>query len=104
MFVGRDYDVADAGESQVYGIDFRNDMSASDTIVSVIFELTVASGTDPSPSSRLDGGPTIYSRTVVLQRVSDLISGVTYIIKATVQTSQDNTIVLWSRIPCEVIQ
>jgi len=79
-------------------------MLATDSVVSATWSLSVAQGVDPNPSAHLDGTPFFYSRTISTQRISGLLAGVTYIITCTVGTAQGNTITLWSRITCEVIE
>ena len=103
MYVGRDFDVANSGESEVFAFNFVNDMLPTDSVVAATWALTVSEGTDANPSSRLDGAPFFLSRTISTQRISGLLAGVTYIVTCTVSTAQSNTITLWSRIPCEVI-
>lgn len=102
MFVGSDFSVMDTGENEVFGLDFVNDLPMGDSILSVVFSLTVRPGygADPSPSSRLNGTPG-FSGTTALQRLSGLLPGVTYILQAVIQTALGNTISLWSHIPTQ---
>lgn len=81
-------------------MDFVNDLPTGDSVSTVAFTMTVASGTDASPSSRIDGLPGV-SGTQVGTRVSGLLPNVTYILKATVTTTLGNTLILYSHIPCE---
>ena len=102
MDTGRSWDVANPTESQAYSYDFVNDLNASETINSVTFALTVFDGTDNNPSSHLSGDPGITG-TIVTQRVQYLTAGVTYILAATVTTSQSNIITLSAKLPCQAI-
>lgn len=102
MYVGRDFDASDTTESEVYSLNFVNDLQSGETILSVVFAMTAAEGVDSDPSSRLDGAPSFIG-TTAMQRVTGLVTGVVYTLAATVTTSLGNRITLWSRIPCEVI-
>ena len=99
MYVGRDFDVMNATESEVLSIDFVNDLQTGETLVGLpTVTLTVFSGTDATPSARLSGDPGAVG-TVAMQRVAQPLAGVTYIITFSVVTSLGNTKVLYSRIP-----
>lgn len=102
MYFGQDFDVVTQGESGQYGLNFVNDLPTGDTISAVSFSMSVVAGTgtDPDPSSHLDGLPGI-SGTTVLQRVNGLLPGLTYILLATVTTGNGNTIIGYSHISCE---
>jgi len=102
MYVGRDFDVSDQSESEVYSLNFVNDLQSGETILSVVFALTVSEGTDADVATRLDGDPGLIN-TIAMQRITGLLPGVVYALQATVTTSLGNNISLWSRIPCEVI-
>ena len=99
MYIGRDFDPAQVGESEVYSLDFANDMNTNDVISTVSFTLDVESGTDATPSARLDGLPSHFGK-IAMQRLSGLVLGVVYIITATIVTTQGNTLSLWSRVRC----
>ncbi len=104
MYVGRDFDPANSTESEVYSLDFVNDLASGETLSSVSsVGLTVFQGTDASPSSHLSGSSSI-SGTVVSQRLATLTSGVTYTLSFNVLTSQSNTITLFSRVACLPVQ
>lgn len=99
MYIGRDFDVMNSTESEVFAIDFVNDLQTGETISGLpTVTLTVFSGDDPTPSARLSGDPGV-SGTTAMQRVSQPLAGVTYIITFSVLTSLGNTKVLYSRIP-----
>jgi hypothetical protein len=90
---------ADSVESKIYGFDFRRGLSAGEAITSADFEIFVVDGTDPSANSRLIG-PAIVSGTQARQRVAGLVSGVSYVLQATVSTNQGSTKSLWGRVQC----
>lgn len=100
MYVGRDFDVADSGESEVYTLDFVNDLAASDSLATVTWSLSVNQGTDPSPNSHLSGSAVIAG-TQTLQRISGLLPGVNYKVEAVVTTTLGNTVSLWSHVRCQ---
>lgn len=103
MYVGRDFDFANAAESEVFALDFSNDIADDDAIAGSSWTCTVQSGTDASAASRLVGTPFTYSSTISAQRVAGLLPGVTYILTCTVTTLLGNTVVLWSRVRGEVV-
>lgn len=99
MYVGRDWSVMNTGESEVFGLDFVNDLPTGDSLTSVVFTIAVVSGTDATPSSRLDGSPGI-SGTTAIQRISDLLPNVNYVLVAIAETALGNTLILYSRVRC----
>lgn len=109
MYVGRDFDPANPTESQVYSMDFTNDLQSGEAINTAAIALTVFQGTDSNPSLHLAGNPSI-SGAVVSQRVGgsgapggNLVAGVTYTIAYTITTTLTNTLTLYSRIACRAI-
>ena len=102
MYVGRDFDPAQSGETNAYGFDFVNDLNPAinEVIVGSTWSVAVSQGSDASPSSHLIGGQFLSSPTITSQQIGGLVSGVTYIVMATVVTSAGNTLELWSHIPC----
>jgi hypothetical protein len=112
MYVGRDFDVANPTECEVYSIDFGNGLQSGESINVASITMTVFQGLDSNPSSHLSGSPAIsLSGTVVSQRRiggsgapgGNLLAGVTYTITYTVTTNLTNVITLYSRIPCRSI-
>lgn len=104
MYVGRDFDPANATESEVYSLDFVNELASGESLSSVTsVTLTVFQGTDADPSSHLSGSASITG-TIVSQRLVTLTSGVTYTLSFTVLTTQTNTITLFSRVACRPVQ
>ncbi len=104
MYVGRDFDPANTTESEVYSLDFTNELGSGETLMSVTATaLTVLQGTDADPSSHLSGSSSI-SGSIVSQRVANLTVGVTYTLAFTALTSASNYITLYSRIACLSVQ
>ena len=98
MYCGRDFDLMDAGyESDVFTLDFVNDLNAGESISTVVFSIAVMQGIDPTPIARLSGSPSI-STTRVSQAVDVRAapSGVLYRLQATIATNQRAAISLWS--------
>lgn len=91
MYVGRDQYPADQDESEPYGFDFVNDFQSGETISTATWTITVRSGTDPSPSSKLIGSPAITGDTTTYQRVAGLLPNVVYVLKCLVTTNQGNS-------------
>lgn len=102
MYCGRDYDPADASDSELYAIDFVNDLPDGDSITGGVIALTVKSGTDPDPSSHLAGGFNV-SGTAVVQRIRGLVAGNVYRLQIVAATQFGNNISLFSHIPCEAV-
>jgi hypothetical protein len=113
MYVGRDFDPVNPGESEVFSMDFANELQPGEAINNVSsVNLTVFQGTDASPNSHLSGNPSINGSVVSLRLGGSgapgggLIAGVTYTISITVNTSPpySNVIALFSRIACRPVQ
>lgn len=105
MYVGSDYSPSDNPESEIYGLDFVNDLPSGDSITSATWTCLVANDsqvTDPSPSSRIVGGATITG-TVVEGRFSAFVTGCKYVLKATIGTAQGNTLINYSHVTAEVV-
>ena len=102
MYCGRDFSPADNSDSELYALDFVNDLPAGDSIIGGALTLTVYRGTDADPSSRLAGGFSVDG-TKVIQRIRNLTAGVIYTLQIVVTTQQGNSISLFSHIPCEPV-
>jgi hypothetical protein len=103
MYVGRDFDPADTGESERFTFDFINDLEKGDTITGVVWSCEVAAKSalpDPTAPSRVDG-PAEYLGTRTSQRISGLLAGVTYALTATVTTNKNDIVMLWSHVECK---
>jgi hypothetical protein len=103
MYVGRDFDPSDTGESERYTFDFVNDLQAGDLISSAVWTCEVAAksaGADGGASGRLSG-PAVFTGTKTTQRVTGMQPGVIYCLTATVVTNLADTISLWSHVECK---
>lgn len=79
-------------------------LGAGETVTSVTFQISVISGTDPTPASRLLGMPVVESGgLVVTQKVGTLQPGVVYEIGATVITSEAQTLTPYCHLPTNAI-
>lgn len=105
MYVGADYSPSDNPENELYGLDFVNDLPSGDSIATAAWTCSNANDTqvtDPTPSARIIAGPFI-SGTVTTARVSGLLTGVKYVLQATVTTTQGNTLILFTHVTAEVV-
>lgn len=98
MYVGRDWDLMDAGyEDDVFTLDFVNDLNSGETISSVAVALAVMKGTDPNPSSRLVGSASISgTKCSQVIDVRTAPGGVYYRLIMTIATNQRIAVALWS--------
>ena len=93
------FDDTEPGSVGDYTIDFGPNVSTGGSIVTALWSLAVryvAPGydIDPDPASRLDGAPTI-SGTAVIQRISDLVDGNTYLVTSTATMEDGEIVILW---------
>jgi hypothetical protein len=103
MYVGRDFDPSDTGESERYTLDFVNDLQAGDTISTATWACEVAaksSGADGAAAGKIDG-PAVYLGTKTTQRITGMTPGVTYCLTATIVSAGGDTISLWSHVECK---
>lgn len=80
-------------ENEQFTFDFSPAMGTGETITSATSTVEVVSGTDPSPTSILLGGPVVSGQQVG-QRIYGGLDGVIYRIEVTALTSAANTLVL----------
>jgi len=103
MYVGRDFDPSQSGESERYSLDFVNDIQAGDSIASAVWACAVAARSevpDVGAASHIDGAA-VFSGTKTTQRVSGMVPGVTYMLTATITTAPNNDVVqLWAHVEC----
>lgn len=91
-------------ESEVFGLDFINDLQPNEYLSKVTWSLVPISGFDENPDDHLIASPRIVIpdggtlNTATIQRISGLLPGVTYRVKAVADTSLGNTKSLWSHI------
>ena len=103
MYVGRDFDPSDIGESERFSFDFVNDIQAGDAITAATWSCEVAAksaGTDGNAAARING-PAVFTGTKTTQRVSDLQPGVVYVLRADVTTAKGDIVTLWSHVECK---
>lgn len=103
MYVGRDFDPSDLGESERFTFDFVNDLQPGDTITSVTWGCETAAKSpisDASAASRIDGPP-VFDATRTTQRVTGMVPGVIYMLQANVMTANGDTLTLWSHVECK---
>jgi hypothetical protein len=100
----------ETAESEVFGLDFVNDLDEGETLTGATWNLTVIQGTDATPNTHLSGSPTLVipdgttRQTATQQRITGLLPNVTYTAQAVVTTSSGNTKSLWSHIRGEPIE
>lgn len=110
MYAGRDFSPMETAESEVFGLDFVNDLIAGEILTGATWTLTVIQGVDATPNTHLSGTPTLVTPagtsrlTATEQRISGLLPNVTYTAQAVVTTSNGNTKSLWSHIRGEPIE
>lgn len=104
MYAGKDFSPMTQNESLTLGFDFIDDVQAGAQILNSVWFLSVIKGTDPNPSSHLQGPSFIYITagnavpTGTKQRIGGLLPGVTYAALARVQTDFGDTLELHSHI------
>lgn len=102
MYCGQDWDPIDPNETDVFSLDFRNDLNPNEGINTVInWSIGVTYGTDPTPSARLVGNAGI-SGTITSMVMTTPQPGVTYWLAALIQTTAGRRIELFSHVPCTV--
>lgn len=118
MYVGRDFDPIQAGETDIFTLEFTSDLQNGATIGQPTFACTVIR-TDPgatpdnSPSARIDGVATVSTafrpisgalRTFANQKVMGMVAGNLYALQATVSTSDGRTLQRYSRVYCTAVK
>jgi len=104
MYMGRDFSPQEQQESEVFGIDFVNDLEHEEQLLTSIWTIEVMQGNDPTPQLHLEGPCTEVVpfgsnlKTATIQRVGGLWPDVTYKLEATVTTNLGNTRSLWSNV------
>lgn len=104
MYMGRDFSPQQRQESEVFGIDFVNDLEHEEQLLDSIWTIEVVQGYDPAPQYHLEGpcdevvpfGSNL--KTATIQRIGGLWPDVTYKLEATVTTNQGNSRSLWSKV------
>jgi hypothetical protein len=99
MYAGQDWDPLDVVETDVFSLNFINDLNSGEGIVTAAFSIGVTFGNDPTPYSRLVGPPGVLG-TVVSQTVSQPPApGIIYWLSALVTTTTGRQLELWSHFP-----
>ncbi len=84
-----------AGETEIFSVDFVNNLAAGEAIETAEWSITVKTGTDPAASSMIQGTATIEENgTIVSQVLTGGVAGVTYSPICTITTSLSQTIIL----------
>lgn len=104
MYIGRDFSPMEFNESEVFGLDFVNDLDADEQLLSSRWTMRVSQGLDNNPGVHLEGTSTEVVplgsnlKTATIQRIGGLWPNVTYIVEAQVITDRGNTRRLWTHI------
>jgi hypothetical protein len=94
----------------MFGLDFVNDLTATETLSTAVWTIDVRYGVDPAPASHLVGPPVLVVpvgttlQTATVQRISGLLPDVTYTVRAVVTTNAGNMLSLWSHIRGEPVE
>lgn len=103
MHTVRDFDPADPGEDEYFGIDFINDLPTDEGLVSATVTLTTKHGDDPDPASHLIGSYVIMEDTIVSQRIRNLQPGNVYTLRVLAVSTGSSIVSLWANIACEAV-
>lgn len=106
MYLGRDFSPQEITESESFGLDFVNDLDATEELQSSVWIMTVVDGVDPTPHKRLEGPSMVVAprdspnqmKTATIQRIGGLMPDVTYVVRAECITTLGNTKSLWTHI------
>ena len=101
MYCGQDWDPIDANETDIFSMDFRNDVNPGEGIVSASWSIGVSYGNDPVPSMRLVGNPGVLG-TITSQTLTTAQSGVIYWLAALIVTTTGRRLELWGHVPCVI--
>jgi hypothetical protein len=106
MYAGEDYPTISSTESRRFTLDFVNDLDPAvpEQIDSATWTIECPSDlnpttTDPNPSSRLVGPPTILG-TKVIQVAGPLLGGVIYRMRCVIMTTESAQPELYTHIRC----
>lgn len=102
MRIDRNFSAADPDEDEVYTFDFLKDLPEGDTVSTSIWSCDVVSGVDADAASHLIGSPsTGGSKTS--HRISGLLPGVEYRLRALVTTAAGSKLSLYAHVPCRAL-
>jgi hypothetical protein len=99
-YVGQDFPPADQGEIKPLSFDLNGTLQDAETISSVVFSITLSSGTDANPSSHLSGVGA-HTGTIVTQNFNwggTAVAGNRYCISSVSTCSTGNLYSWWSYI------
>lgn len=102
MYLGRDWEPIESGETDVFSVDFSAVVNNGETITTSSVVCAVASNSpasDPTPSSRLIGVSSITNN-IVSQRIGGCADGAYYTLTFQIVTSDGRTLKRWSRFQC----
>ena len=99
-YAGTDFSAAGPTEMEIYTLDFSLILAPGETISTNTVALSVSSGTDATPMTRLSGAA-VFTGWAVSQKIGPMLAGVTYILTMTVVTTRGQTLTLYSHIPCQ---
>jgi hypothetical protein len=80
-------------ETEIFTVDYVNNLAAGETILSAVWTSTVAAGADASPNATIQGAASI-SGTKVSTKITAGLPGVRYAPICTAQTSLGQVLVL----------
>src|SRR5215510_3170845 len=104
MYLGRDFSPQEFNESEVFGMDFVNDLDDGEQLITSSWTISVTQGKDANPSVHLEGPSGVAIplgsnlKTATIQRIGGLWANVTYKVEATVVTDRANTRSMWTHI------
>ena len=98
------FTAADPGSLEVsnYSFNFGPELAAAETISSATWTLTATIGLDLSPATRLIGSPT-NSGQLTTQSIGNLVAGETYLVRATIVSSNAQTLTAYSNVSCVAV-
>lgn len=104
---GNNFSEINPAETVTLTFDFGPMLTTGVTVGAPQATCSVVSGVDPSPSSRLDGVPTVTNspsdkgaNRAVLQQVTTMQGAVRYLLTMLVTTSDNQTLELYAYAPC----
>ena len=103
MYVGRDFDPSDIGESERFSFDFVNDIEAGDVITAAIWSCEVAAksaGEDGNAAGCING-PAIFTGTKTTQRVSESTTWRGLHAARRRDDDKGGSVTLWSHVECK---
>lgn len=101
MYVGNDFSDVNPSETVPLTFDFVNDIkTVGVTVASAVWSVSVSTGYDPSPSSRLISTPA-NSGTQTSQFFGNALAGVKYLVAAVATMSDGSIMELFSHVSCK---